>query len=66
MIVAGGALILLGVLLVAGSRLPFKLGQLPGDIVVRGRNSVFYFPLTTGLLLSIVLSAILWLVGRKG
>ena len=66
LIIAGGVLILLGVLLTAGAKLPFKPGQLPGDFIIRGKHSLFYFPLTTGILISILLSGILWLIGRKG
>lgn len=40
----------------------FPIGQLPGDILIQKENFTFYFPFTTGLLLSLVLSAILWLV----
>jgi Protein of unknown function (DUF2905) len=41
------------------------LGRLPGDIVVRGKHSVFYFPVVTSLLLSAVFSLILWLFNRR-
>jgi hypothetical protein len=40
-------------------------GRLPGDIVIRGKHSVFYFPLVTCLLISAVLSLVLWLVNRR-
>ncbi|MFN3592190.1 MAG: DUF2905 domain-containing protein [Thermaurantiacus sp.] len=40
------------------------LGQLPGDIRIARGNSTFYFPLMTGLVLSLVLSALLWLFRR--
>ena len=43
-------------------RLP--LFRLPGDIVYRGKNTTFYFPIVTCLLLSVILSLILWLVNR--
>lgn len=66
LIIAGVILVAIGVLLTVGERLPFKPGQLPGDIVIRGKNSVFYFPLMTSIILSILLSVILWLIGRKG
>jgi hypothetical protein len=58
-------LVAVGVLLTLGDRLPLKLGRLPGDIVVRGKNSVFYFPIVTCLVLSAVLSLVMWLVGRR-
>jgi Protein of unknown function (DUF2905) len=46
--------------------LVFTLGtRLPGDIVIRGRHSVFYFPLMTCLIVSAVLSLAMWLVNRR-
>jgi hypothetical protein len=61
----GLLLIVAGVLVILGERLPFRLGRLPGDIVIRGKNGVFYFPLVTCLIVSVVLSALLWLLGRR-
>lgn len=55
LVVLGGILLLLG-------RSGLPIGRLPGDITVRGKNSTFYFPLMTCILLSIVLSVISWLV----
>jgi hypothetical protein len=55
----------LGVLITLGERLPIRLGRLPGDVIIRGKNSVFYFPLVTCLLISLVLSLVLWLVNRR-
>lgn len=55
--VAGLALILLG-------RANIPLGRLPGDIVYRGKNSTFYFPLATSILVSVVLSLVMYLIGR--
>jgi len=40
------------------------LGRLPGDIVVERENFRFYFPIVTSILVSIVLSLILWLINR--
>jgi Protein of unknown function (DUF2905) len=65
LILLGAILIVVGLLFTLGERLPIKLGRLPGDIVIRGKNSVFYFPLVTSLLISVVLTALLWLVGRR-
>ena len=65
LIVVGLILLTLGVLVTVGERLPIRLGRLPGDIVIRGKNSVFYFPIVTSLLLSGVLSLVLWLFGRR-
>ena len=55
----------LGVLISLGERLPIRLGRLPGDIIIRGKHSVFYFPLVTCLLISVVLSVVLWLFKRR-
>jgi len=56
-IVAGLALILLG-------RVNIPLGRLPGDIVYRGKNTTFYFPLATSILVSVVLSVVLYVIGK--
>jgi ribose/xylose/arabinose/galactoside ABC-type transport system permease subunit len=56
-IVAGLALVLLG-------RTNIPLGRLPGDIIYRGKNSTFYFPLATSILVSVVLSVVMYLIGR--
>ena len=56
-LITGAALIFLG-------RTNIPLGRLPGDIVYRGKNTTFYFPLATSILLSVVLSLLLWLIGR--
>ena len=65
LIVAGALLIVLGLLFLMGDRLPIRFGRLPGDIVVRGRNGVFYFPIVTCILLSAILSLVLWLIRRR-
>jgi hypothetical protein len=62
-------LIVLGlVILVVGLLWPYLsklgLGRLPGDIVIEPENTTFYFPLVTCLLLSVVLSLILWVASR--
>ena len=55
----------LGVLVSLGEKLPIRLGRPLGDIIVRGKHSVFYFPLVTCLLISVVLSLVLWIVNRR-
>jgi len=62
LIVAGLVLVGVGVLWLVGER--FGLGRLPGDIVVERGNFKFYFPLATSLVLSVVISLILWLANR--
>jgi len=64
LIIAGVALIVIGLLVSVAGRLPFRLGRLPGDIYIHGKNSSFYFPLTTCLLLSVLFSLVLWLFRR--
>ena len=61
LIFAGALLIVIGLLFLAGDRLPIRPGRLPGDITFRGRYGVFYFPLATCILLSVILSLVLWL-----
>jgi hypothetical protein len=60
----GLALVVAGVLLTMLGRANLPLGRLPGDIVYRGKNTTFYFPLATSVVVSVVLSIILYLVGR--
>jgi hypothetical protein len=62
LILAGMALVLVGALWLLGERI--GLGRLPGDIVVRGERFTFYFPLATCVLLSLLLSLLVWLVKR--
>jgi Protein of unknown function (DUF2905) len=62
-------LIVIGLVLVAAGVLwpwlgRLGLGRLPGDIIVERENFSFYFPLMTSLIISVVLSLILWLVNR--
>ena len=61
----GLVVLVLGVIVTFGEKVPIRFGRLPGDIVIRGKNSVFYFPLMTCLLLSVILSFVLWLVGKR-
>ena len=51
LILLGAVLVVLGLLLTLGGKLNLPLGRLPGDIVYRGKNTVFYFPLATPLLI---------------
>jgi hypothetical protein len=52
---------IVGALLYFGTRLPFRLGRLPGDIIHRGEHTTFYFPIVTCLVISVVLSILFWL-----
>jgi hypothetical protein len=63
LVIIGGGIVILGGLLwlSSGTLKNFPLGRLPGDILIQNDNITFYFPLTTGILLSLGLSAVLWL-----
>jgi hypothetical protein len=63
-IVLGAVLIAAGLLLMLLGRAHVPIGRLPGDIIYRRRNFAFYFPLTTSIVLSIVLSLIFYFLSR--
>jgi hypothetical protein len=60
----GLVLAAIGLALVLLGRTNLPIGRLPGDIVYRGKNTTFYFPLVTSLLLSVVLSLIFYVIGK--
>ena len=60
----GVILVVAGLVLIVFGRMNIPLGRLPGDIVYRGKNTTFYFPLATSILLSVVLSVVLYVIGR--
>ena len=64
LLVLGGVIVLVGAALLLAGRFNLPLGRLPGDIVYRGKNTVFYFPLTTCIVISVVLSLLFWIFGR--
>jgi len=59
-------MILIGLLFISFEKLPFNLGKLPGDIYIKKDNFVFYFPITTSILISVVLSLIFMLISKIG
>ena len=63
LMVCGGMILVVGVLLTLSGKIPW-LGRLPGDIIIQRDNFSFYFPLTTCLLLSLVLSLVVALLRR--
>ena len=65
LIVAGLSLAALGVIVLLIGKLNVPLGRLPGDIVYRGKNTTVYFPWVTCLLISVVLTLILWILNRR-
>jgi len=64
LLILGGLLILLGLVVLLAGRLNLPIGRLPGDILYRGKNTTFYFPLATSILLSILVSVIFYLISR--
>lgn len=65
LIVVGIAIAILGLLLLMGDKLPFKIGRLPGDIVWKRGNATFYFPIVTLLLLNLAIWIAMRLFNRS-
>lgn len=59
LMVVGGVIFALGFLMQF-----IKLGKLPGDIIIKKENATFYFPIVTSIVLSIIVSAILFIIGK--
>ena len=64
LIITGVIIAAVGGLFLLAGKLPW-LGKLPGDIVIQRKNFTFYLPLATSILLSIILTFLFWLVGRR-
>jgi hypothetical protein len=64
LVVLGAVVVAVGLVLMLAGRAHFPVGRLPGDIIYRGKNATFYFPLATSIVVSVVLSVVLWLVSR--
>ena len=64
LIVVGVVLVVAGLVVTLAGRLPIPFGRLPGDIRIQGKNSSFYFPLTTCIILSVIASLVMWLLRR--
>jgi hypothetical protein len=63
-LIIGLAIAFIGVLIILFDRLGIHLGKLPGDIIYRKGNTTLYFPVATSILLSILLSLILWFLRK--
>jgi dipeptide/tripeptide permease len=63
LIILGAVLIVAGLVVLGIQKLPF-LGKLPGDILVKRERFTFYFPLATSIIISILISLILYLIGK--
>jgi hypothetical protein len=64
LLVLGVIIAVVGLTLILLGRTNLPLGRLPGDIVYRGKNTTFYFPLSTSIILSVVVSVLLYVIGR--
>ena len=60
----GIVIVIIGIILSFSDKLPFELGKLPGDIVYKKENFSFYFPITTLVIISMMLSLLLYLFGK--
>ena len=61
---AGLVLVAAGIIVTLAGRSPIPFGRLPGDIRIEGKNSSFYFPLTTCILISVLVSLVMWILRR--
>jgi hypothetical protein len=64
LVMLGIALAVIGGIVMLLGRTGMPLGRLPGDVFYRGKNTTFYFPLASSILISVVLSIVLFLIGR--
>jgi len=64
LIFLGAILVMAGALMLFLGRTHLPLGRLPGDLLFRGKNTTFYLPLTTSIVLSLLLSLFLYFMGR--
>ena len=60
----GVAIVVVGLVFVLIGRTNLPIGRLPGDIVYRGKNTIFYFPLATSIVISVVLSVLMYFIGK--
>jgi hypothetical protein len=64
LVLLGAIILVVGLALILLGRANLPLGRRPGDIVYRGKNTTFYFPLATSIVVSVVLSVLLYAIGR--
>jgi formate hydrogenlyase subunit 3/multisubunit Na+/H+ antiporter MnhD subunit len=65
LMIMGGVILVIGLLMTLGPRLPFRIGRLPLDFHVQRDNFSFYFPLGTSIVVSIVLTLVFGLLNRR-
>lgn len=66
LVFVGLLLVLIGGGLMLAGRFGLPLGRLPGDIAFRGKSTAFYFPITTCIVISVVLTVVFWIVEKMG
>lgn len=64
LIVLGVIVIAVGGLLLCSGKIPY-IGRLPGDILIQKKNYTFYFPLATSIIISLIITLVFWLLGRR-
>jgi hypothetical protein len=64
LIMSGVVLLIVGCVFLVFGRTNLPFGRLPGDLLYRGKNTVFYFPIASSILLSVVLSLVFYLIGK--
>jgi len=64
LLVLGGVIVVIGLALVLLGRTDLPIGRLPGDMAYRGKNTIFYFPLATSIVISVVLSVLIYVIGK--
>ena len=64
LVLLGGVIVVIGLALVLLGRTDLPLGRLPGDMVYRGKNTIFYFPLATSIVISVVLSVLIYVIEK--
>ena len=65
LIALGFLLVVIGLAVEYARRLPFRIGRLPGDIYIHRNNTTFYFPIVTCVLISVLLTLVLWIFNRR-
>ena len=66
LITVGVIFVVVGALLMFSYRLSFlRIGRLPGDVIYRRGNFTFYFPIVTSIVLSLILTLLFWVFGRR-
>jgi hypothetical protein len=63
-VIIGVVIVAIGLAVMLLDRIGLPLGRLPGDIFYRGKHTTFYFPLATCIVLSVVLSVVMYLIGK--